>query len=105
MGWAREGVSSGALNAGGSRSSTPNPLPDCVNCEDLGTPKSTTLTLHWLNAPRTALVVCKLSASLVPSLNAALRWLRCVCVCVCVCVGMFVLVCLKLCDGGVQSQC
>lgn len=82
MGWARDGGLSGLEArrergaAACSRASTPSPLPDCVNCDDLAGSKSTTLTLHWLTTPRTALVVCKLSAALVPSLNATLRWLR-----------------------------
>jgi hypothetical protein len=39
--------------------------------------KSTTLTLHWLSPPRTALVVCKLVSSVFPELNRLLRFLRC----------------------------
>jgi len=70
VGWARDGGLSGLEArrergaAACSRASTPSPLPDCVNCDDLAGSKSTTLTLHWLTTPRTALVVCKLSAAL-----------------------------------------
>jgi hypothetical protein len=46
----------------------------CNACGALA--KSTTLTLHWLSPPRTALVVCKLSAAVYPELNRLLRLLK-----------------------------
>ncbi|GAX73590.1 hypothetical protein CEUSTIGMA_g1041.t1 [Chlamydomonas eustigma] len=49
--------------------------PECVLLEELA-PKTTTLTLHWLSPPKTALVVCKLAPKVKPYFIRALKWFR-----------------------------
>lgn len=69
------GIRGVALGKGQLQEAGEEAEPECAACSALPG-KTTTLTLHWLSAPRTVLVVCKLSPSVYGWLNQTLRWLR-----------------------------